>query len=56
MTMEPGTSLQVGGKDDALEQRRTRLMGAAEEAVRRGRTEGVPGGHQDVHPHKVIGA
>ncbi|MDQ0602594.1 ribosomal protein S18 acetylase RimI-like enzyme [Streptomyces canus] len=144
MTIEPGTSLQVGDKDDVLEQRLddeltafnaeatgagtpapltvratdadgelaggltawiwgsccavdmlwvradqrhagwgTRLMGAAEEeAVRRGctemivssftfqapgfykglgfretgRTEGIPGGHQDVHLHKVIGS
>lgn len=144
MINEPGTSLHVGGKDDALQQRLddeltafnaeatgagtpepltvraddaegelaggltawiwgsccavdmlwvradqrhagwgSRLMRAAEEeAVRRGctemivssftfqapdfykglgfretgRTEGIPGGHQDVHLHKVIGA
>lgn len=144
MIIEPGTSLQVGGKDDVLQQRLddeltafnaeatgagtpeplsvratdadgelaggltawiwgsccavdmlwvredqrhagwgSRLMRAAEEeAVRRdctemivssftfqapdfykglgyretGRTEGIPGGHQDVHLHKVIGS
>lgn len=144
MIIEPGTSLQVGGKDDVLQQRLddeltafnaeatgagtpqplsiratdadgelaggltawiwgsccavgmlwvredqrhagwgSRLMRAAEEeAVRRGctemivssftfqapdfykglgyretgRTEGIPGGHQDVHMHKVIGS